>query len=102
MNTKTESAIKFPKIVDSTEWKKARDAFLVKEKAATHALDALAAERRRLPMMKIEKDYIFNGPDGKVSLLDLFEVVASFFFITSCSRRLSVAGRMPGVSGARW
>src|ERR1700683_1444336 len=65
--------IKYPKIVAPAEWQKARDALLVKEKAATHASDALAAERRRLPMVKIDKDYIFAGPKGKVSLLDLFE-----------------------------
>jgi predicted dithiol-disulfide oxidoreductase (DUF899 family) len=46
---------------------------LVKEKAATRARDALAAERRRLPMVRVEKDYIFSSPDGKVRLLDLFE-----------------------------
>ncbi len=70
---KTESIFKFPKIVDQTEWQKASDAFLVKEKKATRERDALAAERRRLPMVKIEKKYLFDGPKGKVSLLDLFE-----------------------------
>jgi predicted dithiol-disulfide oxidoreductase (DUF899 family) len=54
MNTNTESAIKFPKIVDQAEWQKARDALLVKEKAATRARDALAAERRRLPMVRMD------------------------------------------------
>ena len=73
MNAKNESEIKFPKIVDLAEWQKARDAILVKEKAATRARDALAAERRRLPMVKIEKKYLFDGPNGKVTLLDLFE-----------------------------
>jgi Bacterial protein of unknown function (DUF899) len=46
---------------------------LVKEKALTRARDALAAERRRMPWMPVEKAYEFEGPDGKVSLLDLFE-----------------------------
>jgi predicted dithiol-disulfide oxidoreductase (DUF899 family) len=73
MKTKGESAIRLPKIVDQAEWQKARDALLVKEKAATHARDALAAERRRLPMVRIDKDYIFTGPKGEMSLLDLFE-----------------------------
>jgi len=73
MKANSESAIKFPKIVDQAEWQKARDALLVKEKAATHARDALAAERRRLPMVKIEKKYVFAGPKGNVGLLDLFE-----------------------------
>jgi predicted dithiol-disulfide oxidoreductase (DUF899 family) len=45
---------------------------LVKEKEMTRARDALAAERRRMPWVEVEKDYVFEGPDGKVSLLDLF------------------------------
>lgn len=73
MNATNESAIKFPKIVDQAEWQTARDALLVKEKAATHARDALAAERRRLPMVRIGKPYDFAGPKGEMSLLDLFE-----------------------------
>src|ERR1700726_2528552 len=73
MKAKSESPIKFPKVVDEAEWQKARDALLVKEKAATHARDALAAERRRLPMVRVEREYAFVGPKGKMSLLDLFE-----------------------------
>jgi predicted dithiol-disulfide oxidoreductase (DUF899 family) len=46
---------------------------MAKEKAATHARDALAAERRRLPMVKIVKDYLFDGERGKAHLIDLFE-----------------------------
>ena len=55
------------------EWLAAREKLLVKEKEATRARDALAAERRRLPMVRIEKDYVFAGPDGTASLRDLFE-----------------------------
>src|SRR5277367_3450341 len=73
MKSPSEIPIKYPKVVDQAEWQKARDALLVKEKAATHARDALAAERRRLPMVKIEKKYVFAGPKGKLSLFDLFE-----------------------------
>lgn len=62
-----------PKIVSPDEWQAAREKLLVKEKALTRERDALAAERRRLPMVPIEKDYTFEGPDGPVSLLDLFE-----------------------------
>jgi len=62
-----------PPVVSPTEWQVAREELLVKEKEATRARDALAAERRRLPMVRIEKDYVFEGPDGKASLLDLFE-----------------------------
>ncbi len=73
MSTTTEQTITLLKVVSQAEWQNARDALLVKEKAATHARDALAAERRRLPMVKVEKDYVFDAPKGKVSLLDLFE-----------------------------
>ena len=59
--------------VSPQEWDAARERLLVKEKALTHARDALAAERRRMPWMRVEKDYSFEGPDGRASLLDLFE-----------------------------
>jgi predicted dithiol-disulfide oxidoreductase (DUF899 family) len=62
-----------PKIVSEAEWQDARAALLVEEKAATRALDALAAERRRLPMVRIDKDYVFEGLDGDVRLADIFE-----------------------------
>ena len=65
--------ISLPKVVGRAEWQKARDRLLVKEKKLTRMHDALAAERRRLPMVRIEKDYVFEGPDGKVRLVDLFE-----------------------------
>jgi predicted dithiol-disulfide oxidoreductase (DUF899 family) len=67
------SAMELPPVVSAVEWQKAHDRQLVKEKAATHARDALAAERRRLPRMPIDKDYEFEGPAGKASLLDLFD-----------------------------
>ena len=60
-------------IVSPDEWEAARQKLLVKEKELTRAHDALAAERRRMPWVAVEKDYEFNGPDGKVSLLDLFD-----------------------------
>jgi len=63
----------FPPIVSADEWQKAHAAFLAKEKAQTRAKDELCAERRRLPMLKVEKTYRFDGSDGAVSLLDLFE-----------------------------
>ena len=62
-----------PPVASREEWEAARKALLQKEKEATRARDALNAERRRLPMVKIEKDYEFDGPQGKVKLLDLFE-----------------------------
>ncbi len=62
-----------PQIVSRDEWLTARKELLAKEKAATRARDELNAERRMLPMVEIEKDYVFEGPDGKVGLLDLFD-----------------------------
>src|ERR671914_2699011 len=62
-----------PPVVSAEEWQAAHEELLAKEKAATRARDALAAERRRQPMVEIEKDYTFDGPTGKASLLDLFD-----------------------------
>ena len=62
-----------PPVVSPTDWQAALDAHRAKEKEATRARDALAAERRRLPMVPIDKDYTFDGPDGRATLLDLFE-----------------------------
>ncbi len=62
-----------PPIVSPQEWEAAHRQLLVKEKAQTRARDALAAERRRMPWMAVEKTYQFEGPKGKVRLVDLFE-----------------------------
>jgi predicted dithiol-disulfide oxidoreductase (DUF899 family) len=67
------SPMNLPPVVSPEEWKTALDVLRVKEKEATHSRDALAAERRRLPRAYIEKDYVFEGPAGKATLLDLFE-----------------------------
>jgi predicted dithiol-disulfide oxidoreductase (DUF899 family) len=66
-------AIDSPRIVSRAEWLAARKALLVKEKEASRARDALSAERRKLPMVRIEKDYVFEGPNGRRTLADLFE-----------------------------
>ena len=65
--------MKLPPIVSAAEWQAAHEKLLAKEKEATRTRDALAAERRRLPMVRIDMDYVFDGPSGKASLLDLFE-----------------------------
>ena len=62
-----------PPIVSAEEWAFAREDLLIKEKAATRAHDALAAERRRLPMVLIDKKYAFEGPNGRATLPDLFD-----------------------------
>ena len=77
--------MKMPPVVSPQDWKAARAELLVKEKELTHARDALAAERRRMPRMAVEKDYRFEGPNGPASLLDLFE-----------GRRQLFLGRRPG------
>ncbi|HKA55777.1 MAG TPA: DUF899 domain-containing protein [Candidatus Binatia bacterium] len=61
-----------PKVVSRAEWLVARKELLAKEKEATRQRDALSAERRKLPMVKIEKEYVFEGPNGRTSLRDLF------------------------------
>ncbi|MBJ7412259.1 MAG: DUF899 domain-containing protein [Phenylobacterium sp.] len=62
-----------PPIVSPEAWEAARAQLLVKEKAMTRARDALAAERRRMPWLAVEKDYVFEGPNGPASLVDLFD-----------------------------
>jgi predicted dithiol-disulfide oxidoreductase (DUF899 family) len=65
--------MKTPPIVSPPEWDEARERLLVKEKELTRARDAMAAQRRCMPWMAVEKDYRFKGPNGPASLLDLFE-----------------------------
>jgi predicted dithiol-disulfide oxidoreductase (DUF899 family) len=74
-----------PAVVSPAEWLAARKELLAKEKAFTRQRDALNAERRRLPMVRVDKEYVFEGPEGKASLLDLFEgrrqlIVGHFMF----------------------
>ena len=66
-------AMRTPPVVSPEAWEAARQQLLVKEKANTRARDALAAERRRLPWMAVEATYAFEGPEGRASLLDLFD-----------------------------
>jgi predicted dithiol-disulfide oxidoreductase (DUF899 family) len=73
MTTSEQPATHTPPIVSPEAWNLAHQQMLVKEKALTRARDALAAERRRMPWMAVDKAYEFEGPQGKVSLLDLFE-----------------------------
>ncbi len=61
-----------PNVVSRTEWLAARKELLAKEKEATRQRDALSAERRKLPMVKIEKEYVFDGANGHNTLRDLF------------------------------
>jgi predicted dithiol-disulfide oxidoreductase (DUF899 family) len=65
--------MKTPQIVSKDEWESAHQQLLVKEKTVMRARDALAAERRRMPWLAVEKEYEFEGPRGRARLLDLFE-----------------------------
>lgn len=62
-----------PPIADRAAWRTLRSDLLTREKALTRQKDALAAERRRLPMVPLDKEYALDGPDGKVRLIDLFD-----------------------------
>ena len=70
---KRSAAMKRPPIVSPQEWEAARQQLLSKEKAVTHARDALAADRRRMPWVAVQQQYVFEGPKGKASLADLFD-----------------------------
>jgi predicted dithiol-disulfide oxidoreductase (DUF899 family) len=69
----TESTVPHPPIASRDEWLAARKELLAKEKEVTKHYDRVNAERRRLPMVKLDKDYVFDGPEGKKSLKDLFD-----------------------------
>jgi predicted dithiol-disulfide oxidoreductase (DUF899 family)/predicted transcriptional regulator YdeE len=69
----TTTKIEHPKIVSQEEWLEARKQLLIKEKKFTHERDALSAERRELPRVRVEKEYFFDAPGGKESLADLFD-----------------------------
>jgi len=95
-----------PEVASRAEWRAARQELLVKEKAVTRARDALNAERRRLPMVAVDREYVFEGGDGKVTLAGLFEgrrqlVVYHFMFAPewdagcrSCSGFLDQIGHL--------
>src|SRR5436309_2631532 len=70
MSTRT---VDNPKVVSREEWLVARKKLLAKEKQLTRQRDAIAAERRQLPWVKVEKNYAFDSPSGKKTLADLFD-----------------------------
>ncbi|KQX52160.1 DUF899 domain-containing protein [Ensifer adhaerens] len=87
-----------PKIVSIDEWQAAIEQQIAREKALTRARDDLSAERRRLPMVRIDKDYSFEGPTGTLSLADLFDgrrqlIVYHFMF---------APGWKAGCDGCSW
>jgi predicted dithiol-disulfide oxidoreductase (DUF899 family) len=70
---------RIPKIVSRDEWLQARKALLAKEKELTRLRDRLAAERRALPWVAVEKEYVFDAPHGKMTLADLFDGRSQLF-----------------------
>lgn len=95
-----------PEVVSREEWDVARRELLTKEKELTRLRDRVNADRRRLPMVRVDRPYTFEGPDGPVSLLDLFEgrpqlVMHHFMFApdwdegcSSCSSAADGIGRL--------
>ena len=83
MNNLAVSADSSHRVVSREEWIAARKALLAKEKELTQRHDQLAAERRALPWVKVEKEYIFDAPEGKVTLAGLFDGRSSSLSSTS-------------------
>src|SRR5256884_9276391 len=100
-------AVENPKLVSREEWLVARKKLLAKEKQLTRQRDAIAAERRQLPWVKVEKNYVFDSPSGKTTLADLFDgrsqlIVYHFMFgpewqegCPSCSFNMDHTGGAP-------
>ena len=84
-------------VVTHDEWVSARNTLLEREKAFTRERDALSRLRRELPWEKVEKTYVFDGPDGEETLADLFAARSQLIVYTSCSIRIGTraAGRVP-------
>ena len=91
-----------PSVVSAEEWETARQKLLAKEKAHTHARDALAAKRRRMPWLKVEKAYEFDGPAGRASLLDLFDGRRQLIVYRAFSSPAWKAGRITHAPAAQW
>jgi predicted dithiol-disulfide oxidoreductase (DUF899 family) len=96
-----------PNIVSRDEWLVARAELLVKEKAATRARDRLNAARRQLPMVKMEKEYLFEGPHGQMTLADLFDgrrqlIIYHFMFdpswVDGCPSCTYLTNNIPGLA----
>ena len=102
-NAPTAAAPGRPPVVDRATWQAARDELLVREKAHTRAGDALAAARRRLPMVEVDATTEVVGAAGPVPFLDLFEGATSSSSTTTCgttaSRTTGSARAAPSTSG---
>src|SRR5579864_6451570 len=95
------------KVVSREEWTRARTALLVREKEFSREREALARARRDLPWEQVTKDYVFDGPDGKLTLPDLFGdcgqlVIYHFMFPPEWMPGARTARSGPTASTARW
>ena len=94
--------MKNPPIVTAEEWDAARKRLLVKEKELTRVRDAMAAERRRMPWLAVEKEYTFDSPQGTMSLLDLFEGRRQLIVYRAFFDPAWTAGPTTRAAAARW
>ena len=90
-----------PAIVSAQDWTAAHQELLVKEKEVMRAHDALAAQRRRMPWLLVDKDYEFEGPEGKVNLLGLFQGRRQLLVYRALSDPRSTAGPITAAAAAR-
>ena len=81
----TTNGVPHPPIVSRRQWLNERKKLLAHEKELTKQYDRVNAERRRLPMVRIEKNYVFDDPSGRLSLKDLFEGRRQLVIYPSCS-----------------
>ena len=90
-----------PPIVSAQEWTAAHQELLVKEKEVMRAHDALAAQRRRMPWLAVDKEYEFEGPEGKVDLLGLFQGRRQLIVYRAFVGPTSTAGPITAAAAAR-
>lgn len=105
MTNDGSSGVKNHRVVSREEWLSARLAFLAKEKEFTRLRDDLSRQRRELPWVKVDKPYVFDGPNGKETLADLFEnrsqlVVYHFMFSPEWDEGASTVRSGPTTSTA--
>jgi predicted dithiol-disulfide oxidoreductase (DUF899 family) len=91
--------MKTPPIVSAEEWEVERQEMLVKEKEHQRTRDALAAQRRRFPWMAVDKEYAFDGPEGKLTLLDLFQGRRQLIIYRAFIEPGTGEGDVPGLPG---
>jgi predicted dithiol-disulfide oxidoreductase (DUF899 family) len=94
-----ENRMKTPPIVSAQDWEAALQEMLVEEKEHRRARDALVARRRRFPWMAVEKEYLFDGPEGRLTLLDLFQGRRQLIIYRAFIEPGTGDGDVPGLPG---